>query len=127
MHIVFPWWHRKPYGIEAAAVRTVYGWAHLIALKDAILDKAQEWQPTGAVHTKDTNYIMFRVGVLLFNLVPAIVWVGVALYYIVTWSLGDFLPIFILGIYYLFIVLKIVVYKDPFVAPENNGGCSSWR
>ncbi len=113
MHVIVPLWHRKPYGIEAASVRVVYGWAHLIALFDKFLGSAMEWQPTGAISKKrDYKYLSFRIGVIIFNLIPALLWVGAALYHMIYWSLLDFLPIYILGIYYLFVVLKIVVYRE---------------
>ncbi len=113
MHVIFPLWHRKPYGIEAASVRVVYGWAHLIALFDKVLGSAMEWQPTGAVSKKrDYKYLSFRTGVIVFNFFPAVLWVGAALYQMIYVSTLDFLPIFILGIYYLFVILKIAVYRE---------------
>jgi cellulose synthase (UDP-forming) len=113
MHIVFPLWHRKTYGIEAASVKLVYGWAHLFALIDRITNNAMEWHPTGAVHkSKNNKYDLFRAGVIVFNLIPAIVWIIAAAYYVLTWSMLDFTPILILGMYYFFTVIKVVLYKD---------------
>lgn len=114
MHLVFPLWHRAPYGIEAASVRTVYGWAHLAALLDKIRASAMEWQPTGAARQgRNTRYLWFRTGVVLFNLVPAVLWVSGALNRMaVAAHPGDFVPILLLGLYYFFTVLKIVVYRD---------------
>lgn len=113
VHVVLPLWHKKPQGIEAASVRMVYGWAHLFAVWDKLVDSAKEWHPTGAVGIKDRNYDMFRVGVIAFNLVPATLWVSMAAYKMVTTSATDFLPIAILGCYYFFAVIKIVLYRDP--------------
>lgn len=114
MHVIFPLWHRERYGIEAASIRTVYGWAHLIAIFDKLSASAMEWQPTGAV-SKERNrrYEVFRSGVLLFNLVPAVFWIGGAISHI---TVADeplhFVPILLLGIYYLFVILKIACYQD---------------
>ncbi len=118
IHVVLPLWHRKPQGIEAASVRIVYGWAHLFAVKDKLLGTAKEWQPTGAAHAKDHNYTMFRLAVLIFNMVPALIWVGSAAYFMFTRSFIDFLPIYVLGLYYFFAVLKIAAYRDPAAEPQ---------
>ncbi|MEE9428693.1 MAG: glycosyltransferase family 2 protein [Paracoccaceae bacterium] len=114
MHVILPRWHKVPYGIEAASVRVVYGWAHLMALKDKIFGTAMEWQPTGVVsQKKDNSYLIFRSSVFIFNFIPAIIWVAGSLYFMATWSVLDFTPIFLLGLYYLFVVLKIVAFKLP--------------
>jgi cellulose synthase (UDP-forming) len=113
MHIVLPLWHDAQYGIETASVKSVYGWAHLFALIDRINNSVMEWQPTGAVHKKDSKYKTFRIAVIVFNFVPALVWVSLSLWYMITWNFSDFVFIFILGLYYLFVILKIVVYSEP--------------
>lgn len=115
MHVVFPLWHRVRYGIEAASVRNVYGWAHLAALLDKIRASAMEWHATGAARQgRDTRYLWFRTGVIVFNLVPAILWVSGALSHIrASDRPADFVPILLLGLYYFFVVLKVVVYRDP--------------
>lgn len=114
MHVFFPLWHRVQYGIEAASIRTVYGWAHLIAISDKLLQSAMEWQPTGATaRKKNPRYQIFRLGVVFFNLVPALLWIGGALSHIATSAEPlHFVPILVLGIYYFFMVLKITVYRD---------------
>jgi cellulose synthase (UDP-forming) len=115
MHVVFPLWHRVGYGIEAAAVRNVYGWAHLAALLDKIRSSAMEWHATGAAgQGHDTRYLWFRTGVIVFNFVPAVLWVSGALSHIgASDRPADFVPILFLGLYYLFAVLKVVAYRDP--------------
>lgn len=115
MHVVFPLWHRVRYGIEAASVRNIYGWAHLAALLDRIRASAMEWQATGAARQgRNSRYFWFRVGVILFNLVPAMLWVSGAVAQIsVAEQPADFVPILLLGLYYFFVVLKVVVYRDP--------------
>lgn len=112
MHIIFPFWHKSTYGIETASVKLVYGWAHLFALVDRLTNNTMEWQPTGAIHKKDSKYKLFRAGIIIFNLIPAIIWVITSLYYILTNSIWNFLPIFILGLYYFFMVLKVILYRD---------------
>lgn len=114
VHVVFPLWHRAPYGIEVASVKNVYGWAHLQAIVDKIRDKAMEWQPTGATsRQKQRNYQSFRRNVVLFNLIPAILWVAGAAYHMtVSVQPLHYLPILLLGVYYFFTILKVVAYQD---------------
>ena len=112
MHIIFPLWHRVVYGIEVASVKIVYGWAHLFALVDRIINNRMEWHPTGAVQKKDFRYNLFRIGIVMFNLIPAIIWVAAAFYYILTRDILNFFPIFIMGIYYFAAVVKVVLYED---------------
>ncbi len=113
VHVLFPLWHRKPQGIEAAAVRIIYGWAHLFAIADKIKGSVKEWQPTGGVHVRDRNYTMFRIGALVFNFLPALAWVALAFEGLWTRSFTDFLPIYVLGLYYFLTVLKVVSYRAP--------------
>lgn len=124
MHIFFPLWHRVQYGIEAASIRTVYGWAHLIAITDKLLQSAMEWQPTGATaRKKNPRYRIFRLGVVFFNLVPALFWIAGALAHIATSAEPlHFVPILLLGIYYFFMVLKITVYRDADAAIADESG-----
>jgi cellulose synthase (UDP-forming) len=114
MHLIFPLWHRVPYGIEAASVRTIYGWAHLAAIIDKLRDSAMEWQPTGAtIRKKNRNYQRFRQNVIILNLIPALLWVGGAAYHMSTATESmHFVPILLLGLYYFFVVLKVAVYQD---------------
>jgi cellulose synthase (UDP-forming) len=114
MHVIFPLWHRAPYGIEAAAIRNVYGWAHLSALFDLIRKSAMEWHPTGASSaSKNSRYAMFRQNAVILNFIPALLWVGGAVSHMVASSEPlNFLPILLLGLYYFFVVLKVVTYRD---------------
>lgn len=135
MHVIFPLWHKSRYGIEAAAIRNAYGWAHLAAILDKVRDSAMEWQATGASsRVKDRKYHSFRRGVVVLNLLPALLWVGGASRGVATSAAPvDFLPILLLGIYYLFVVLKVVLYRDartlgsqPHALAEPQPG-GAWR
>lgn len=112
IHFFFPLWHRAQYGIETASVKVIYGWAHLFAVVDRLIQKPMEWHPTGAVHKKDTRYATFRIAVIVGNLLPALTWCIIAYYYMYTIDSLDFLPIYLIGIYYFFSVLKVVLYRD---------------
>lgn len=109
LHAIFPFWHKSKYGIETASVKLVQNWAHLFAIVDHIFNATMEWHPTGTTHKKAGRYNEFRIGVIIFNLIPAIIWILVAYWYVWTWGLWDFLPILVFGIYYFLIVIKVVL------------------
>lgn len=110
--VVYPMWHKVTYGIEAWATRSVYGWAHLFSITDAITGRAMGWQPTGAKVYKDRRYVTFRILQATCNLVPAIIWVGVAaLRFAYRWDL-NYLPILMTGIYYLAICGKVTFSSE---------------
>jgi cellulose synthase (UDP-forming) len=108
--IIYPIWHKSTYGIEAWATRQVYGWAHAFAIWDKITNKHMAWVPTGAKIRKDSRYTTYRFMQIVFNLIPAALWTGLALYYMLNGSLLEYLPIFISGVYFLIISSKVSFY-----------------
>jgi cellulose synthase (UDP-forming) len=113
--VVYPLWHKNIYGIEAWAVRSVYGWAHLFAIYDAITRRAMSWQPTGAVKGRDYRYLTFRVMQLTFNLLPALAWVALSGWYLFAQNNIAFSLIFISGLLYLSISLKVALYTKRYI------------
>jgi cellulose synthase (UDP-forming) len=107
---IYPIWHNSIYGVEAWAIRSIYGWAHLFAIIDAISRRSMSWQPTGAVKGRDIRYINFRVLQIIFNFIPACIWVGLAFYSMLTRDILTFAPIFISGLYYLAVAAKVTFY-----------------
>jgi cellulose synthase (UDP-forming) len=112
--VIFPIWHNAIYGVEAWAVRSVYGWAHLFAVVDTIIGKSMAWKPTGAKVGKDTRYIMFRVMQFIFNFIPSIVWVTLAAErLVVSQNKILYIPLLISGAHYFFVCLKVTLYSKP--------------
>jgi len=107
---IYPLWHKSIYGIEAWAVRSIYGWAHLFAIYDALTHKAMQWQPTGAVKGRDYRYITFRVFQIIFNFIPAVLWVGYAMWNMHVTDLFAFAPMLVSGMFYLAICSKVAFY-----------------
>jgi cellulose synthase (UDP-forming) len=113
MHIIFPLWHDATYGVEAWSTRMVYGWAHLSAVTDAIKGKSMQWKPTGSKMSKDKRYATFRTMQILFNFLPANLWVALALWHIyITDDALLYLPMLFSGLYFLFISAKITFYAE---------------
>lgn len=108
--IIYPIWHESIYGVEAWATRSVYGWAHLFAIYDAIIKRPMAWQPTGSKIKKDHRYTTFRWLQFFFNFVPALLWVSLAAYNMTTPKHLDFAPILFSGVYYLSYVSKVTFY-----------------
>ena len=110
--LVIPFWHKATYGIESWAVKSIYGWAHLFAISDSIINKPMSWQPTGAKSSKDRRYTTFRCLQVVFNFIPGLIWTSLAAYDMATISYLNFLPLFISGVYYLLICAKISFYGN---------------
>lgn len=110
IHLIYPMWHKSTYGIEAWAVRSIYGWAHLFAIVDSLTNKKMHWQPSGSKMGSDTRYNIFRALQVIFNFLPAVLWVTEASKHVL---LGRFmfLPLLIGGIYYLLIASKVTFYS----------------
>ncbi len=108
--VIYPLWHKNTYGIEAWAARSVYGWAHLFAVFDALTKRAMSWTPTGAVKGRDYRYIMFRILQVAFNFIPAIVWVGMSAWHVLIGSDPAFILMLVSGVLYLAIAIKVTFY-----------------
>lgn len=108
--VIYPLWHKNTYGIEAWAARSVYGWAHLFAVFDALTKRAMSWTPTGAVKGRDYRYIMFRILQVAFNFIPAIVWVGMSAWHVLIGSDPAFILMLVSGVLYLAIAVKVTFY-----------------
>lgn len=111
IQIIYPIWHKHTYGIEAWATRSVYGWAHMFAIFDAITRKTMSWQPTGAKMASDYRYISFRTLQIIFNFIPAVIWVSLALRFVLDGQ-NIFIPLLLGGIYYLMTCAKITFYSS---------------
>jgi cellulose synthase (UDP-forming) len=111
VHVFNPLWHKAVYGLEAWAVRSIYGWAHFFAIRDAIRGKSMSWQPTGSKISKDIRFDMFRVLQIFFNFIPAVAWLGLALFRLAdTGELARFTLITLSGAFYFLIQTKVTFY-----------------
>ncbi len=108
--IIYPLWHKNTYGVEAWAVRSVYGWAHFFAIYDAVTRKSMSWQPTGAVKGRDYRYISFRILQTVFNFIPALLWTGLSLWHVIVLNEPAFIFMMISGALYLAVCTKVTFY-----------------
>lgn len=121
MQFIYPLWHHATYGIEAWATRSIYGWAHLFAIMDAITGKTMSWQATGSKMGKDTRYMIFRISQIFFNFIPATIWVYLAAFNVITKENIAFLPLLFIGIYFFLMTAKITFYHtQTLILPSVN-------
>jgi cellulose synthase (UDP-forming) len=113
--VVFPAWHRCRYGIEAQAVKLIYGWAHAFALMDILRDKRMGWNATGSKKSAGSRRIKharWLIGGWGFS--TGLFWVGGSAYYMVAWDWLNFLPNLFTGLVYCAVVARAVSpTKDP--------------
>ena len=113
MHIAYPIWHDSIYGMEAWSTRMVYGWAHLFAVIDSVTGNAMQWNPTGSKITPDYRYVNYRILQFLLNFIPAMVWVAGCIWFIfVDSDRIRYIPMLIIGFYYLFLTMKVSFYHE---------------
>lgn len=103
--VLFPAWHRSPYGLGAFATRFIYGWGHLFAILDVLRGTAKAWSPTGASGTnKSTKVVLFRQFLVWGTAISgggAVAWIGLATWRMISldrWY--DFAPMVALGLLY---------------------------
>lgn len=117
--IVFPWWHRSPYRLEAWACRMMYGWAHLFAIYDILRGRQLGWRPTGSAgaSSRRAGDRRARVGIAVWGGGSAVVWVGAALWRMTTGDPVDFALVLSSGLFYALIVGRVLVQPRPAGAP----------
>lgn len=112
IQLIYPIWHKAIYGIESNATKSVYGWAHLFAITDAITRNKMQWQPTGTAGTKDMRYTFFRLLQFVFSFLPVIAWIYFSAEHVIVNKNLLFLPILLGGIYFYLVISKITFYTS---------------
>lgn len=108
--IVFPAWHNCRYGLEAQAVKLIYGWAHAFALVDILRDKRMGWSATGSKGAKVEDFRVRNARWLIggWGLITGFVWAGGSAYYMVAWDWLNFLPNLLTGLIYCAVVVRAI-------------------
>jgi cellulose synthase (UDP-forming) len=107
--LIFPCWHKSPYRLEVWAVRMMYGWAHVFAIWDTLRHRRMSWRPTGSATVKKNGSRRFWTGVWVWSGSTTLIWVGTALWRMLTMHLADFALILFSGLFYGVIVGRIIV------------------
>ncbi|MFI9547455.1 glycosyltransferase family 2 protein [Streptomyces sp. NPDC052016] len=107
--LIFPWWHRCRYRLEAWAARLMYGWAHLFAIWDIVRGRRQSWRPTGSATARRKGNRRFWIGIWLWSGGTALTWVGAAIWRALTMYPPDFALVLATGLFYSVIVGRVVI------------------
>ena len=75
--VLYPLWHRAPYGPTVWPLGIARGWAHVFSLWDGIRGKSMSWHPT---RTPGSSLPRFRIGVTWWSGGMAVLWVALALW-----------------------------------------------
>jgi cellulose synthase/poly-beta-1,6-N-acetylglucosamine synthase-like glycosyltransferase len=107
--VIYPMWHRAPYRLEAWSVRMLSGWAHLFAFLDMLRGRLKGWQPSGTGPRRQDGTRRLWVGLTVWSLGTAALWVGVGLWRMLTMDPYNFFLIFVLGVFQLVVVGRILI------------------
>jgi len=107
--LIFPQWHYAPYRLDAWSVKLVSGWAHFFAYWDAIRGKPLGWKPTGSDKKKQDGTQRFWVCFLTWTTGTSVLWVGLALWRMMTLDPGNFAVLFGLGVFELMIAVRVAI------------------
>ncbi len=103
-YLLFPFWHRCHWGLEAWTARLLYGWAHLFAITDIIRGRPMGWTPTGARRSGRRAFDY----AIAWSMAMASVWVFAAASRMHERPL-DFLPLLALGLFYFAYVARVYI------------------
>jgi cellulose synthase (UDP-forming) len=115
--VIYPMWHRSPYRLEAWSVRVISGWAHIFALSDMLRGRLSGWQPSGTSAARQGARRRLWAGLIGWSLGSAAVWAGVALWRMMTMDAYNFLLIFMLGVFQLVVVARILIQPRTGITP----------
>jgi cellulose synthase (UDP-forming) len=105
--IIFPMWHRAPFRLEAWAVKVVIGWAHIFAFFDLLRGKPKGWQPSGA--SRHTGKQRLWIGLVGWSAAISLLWAVLALWRMMTMNPYNFFLLFILGVFNLVTVGRVLI------------------
>jgi cellulose synthase (UDP-forming) len=107
--VIYPMWHRAPYRLEAWSVRVISGWAHVFALWDMVRGRLRGWQPSGSGTVRQDGRRRFWTGLILWSGGSAALWAGLALWRMMTMDPYNFFLLFVLGVFQLVVVGRILI------------------
>jgi cellulose synthase/poly-beta-1,6-N-acetylglucosamine synthase-like glycosyltransferase len=107
--VIYPMWHRAPYRLEAWSVRVISGWAHVFAFTDMMRGRLRRWQPSGTGAVRQDGRTRFWAGLILWSGGTAVLWVTLALWRMMTMNPYNFFLLFVLGLFQLVVVGRILI------------------
>jgi cellulose synthase/poly-beta-1,6-N-acetylglucosamine synthase-like glycosyltransferase len=110
--VVYPMWHRAPYRLEAWSVRVLSGWAHIFALWDMMRGRLRGWQPSGSGERGQDGRRRLWMGLIGWSLGSSALWAGLALWRMMTMNPYNFFLVFVLGVFQLVVVGRILIQPN---------------
>jgi Glycosyl transferase family group 2 len=107
--VVYPMWHRSPYRLEAWSVRVLSSWAHVFALWDMLTGRLRGWQPSGTGAKGRSDRRRLCTALICWSLGTAALWTGVAVWRMMTMDAYNFILTFVLGVFQLVVVGRILI------------------
>jgi cellulose synthase (UDP-forming) len=114
--VVFPFWHRSPYRLEAYACRMVYGWAHVFTIWDVLRNNRMGWQPSGSSSKKQGRNRRFWIGMIGWTATTAAAWVGLCLWRMYTMDPFNFMVLLASGLFYAATAVRVLSRPRPAAA-----------
>jgi len=115
--VIYPTWHRAPYRLEAWSVRVISGWAHLFAFWDMLRGRLRGWQPSGSGSRGQDGRKRLWIGLVGWSALSAVLWAALALWRMMTMNPYNFFLIFVLGVFQLVVVGRILIQPRAGTTP----------
>jgi cellulose synthase (UDP-forming) len=110
--VIYPAWHRAPYRLEAWSARVIIGWAHVFVFWDLLRGRVRGWQPSGAGAARQHGRRRFWTGVIAWSGGTSVLWAALAFWRMMTMNPYNFLLLFILGVFELVVVGRILIQPN---------------
>ena len=103
--VLYPLWHRAPYGPSTWSLGVARGWAHVFAIWDGAWGKNMSWHPT---RTPGSSLQRFRVGVTWWSGGIAVLWLLLATWRTVSAGSLRFVVLLVFGAVNLAVVARVI-------------------
>jgi len=107
--VIYPAWHHSPYRLEAWSVKVISGWAHVFTYWDSVRGTRRGWQPSGTGRSKQDGRRRFWAGLIGWSATSSALWAGLAFWRMVTGNPYNFILVFVLGVFEVVIISRILI------------------
>jgi cellulose synthase (UDP-forming) len=116
--LIFPWWHRSRYRLDAWTVKMIYAWSHAFAIFDILRGRRMGWQPTGGTAKKSRTRRLW-IGLWVWTGGTGVLWVAGAGYQMLHTNALRYSAAFLTGMFYLTVAAQALLV-DPSADNSEN-------
>ena len=116
--LIFPWWHRSRYRLDAWTVKMIYAWSHAFAIFDIVRGRRMGWQPTGGTAKKNRTRRLW-IGLWLWTGGTGVLWVAGAGYQMFHTNVLRYSAAFLTGMFYLTVAAQALLVDPSADSSEN--------